>query len=133
MDGQRVGHVRVSGLDQNPDRQLEAVSVARTFTDTASGRDIRRPELDWLLAFVREGDTVVVRSMDRLASTLDDLRHVSPPRFASTFEKNWKNRDGANAGRIRARESPKQFQRRSARRWRRGRPSAVPARTSPSA
>jgi hypothetical protein len=44
MDGQRVGHVRVSILDQNPDRQLEAVSVARIFTDRASGRDTRRPE-----------------------------------------------------------------------------------------
>jgi DNA invertase Pin-like site-specific DNA recombinase len=76
MDGQRVGYVRVSGLDQNPDRQLEAVSVARTFTDKASGRDTRRPELDRLLAFVREGDTVVVHSMDRLARDLDDLRRV---------------------------------------------------------
>jgi DNA invertase Pin-like site-specific DNA recombinase len=76
MDGQRVGYVRVSGLDQNPDRQLEAVSVARTFTDKASGRDTRRPELDRLLAFVREGDTVVVHSMDRLARNLDDLRRV---------------------------------------------------------
>jgi len=76
MDGQRVGYVRVSGLDQNPDRQLEAVSVTRTFTDKASGRDTRRPELDRLLAFVREGDTVVVHSMDRLARNLDDLRRV---------------------------------------------------------
>jgi DNA invertase Pin-like site-specific DNA recombinase len=76
MDGQRVGYVRVSGLDQNPDRQLEAVSVARTFTDKASGRDTRRPELDRLLAFVREGDTVVVHSMDRLARNLDVLRRV---------------------------------------------------------
>lgn len=76
MDGQRIGYVRVSSFDQNPDRQLEAVPVARTFTDKASGRDTRRPELDRLLAFVREGDTVVVHSMDRLARNLDDLRRV---------------------------------------------------------
>jgi DNA invertase Pin-like site-specific DNA recombinase len=76
MDGQRIGYVRVSSFDQNPDRQLEAVSVARVFTDKASGKDARRPELDRLLAFVREGDAVVVPSMDRLARNLDDLRRI---------------------------------------------------------
>jgi len=76
MDGQRIGYVRVSSFEQNPDRQLEAVSVARTFTDKASGKDTKRPELDQLLAFVREGDTVVVHSMDRLARNLDDLRRI---------------------------------------------------------
>jgi hypothetical protein len=54
MDGQRVGYVRVSSFDQNPDRQLEAASVARTFIDKASGKDTQRPELDRLLAFVRD-------------------------------------------------------------------------------
>jgi DNA invertase Pin-like site-specific DNA recombinase len=76
MDGQRIGYVRVSSFDQNPDRQLEAVSVARIFTDKASGKDTRRPELDRLLAYVREGDVVVVHSMDRLARNLDDLRRI---------------------------------------------------------
>ncbi|MDR3735441.1 MAG: recombinase family protein [Acidobacteriaceae bacterium] len=76
MDGQRIGYVRVSSFDQNPDRQLDAVPVARTFTDQASGKDTKRPELDRLLAFVREGDTVVVHSMDRLARNLDDLRRI---------------------------------------------------------
>jgi DNA invertase Pin-like site-specific DNA recombinase len=42
MDGQRIGYVRVSSFDQNPDRQLEAVSVTRTYTDKASGKDTRR-------------------------------------------------------------------------------------------
>jgi DNA invertase Pin-like site-specific DNA recombinase len=76
MDGQRVGYVRVSSFDQNPDRQLEAVSVTRTYTDKASGKDTQRPELDRLLAYVRDGDTVVVHSMDRLARNLDDLRRI---------------------------------------------------------
>lgn len=76
MDGQRIGYVRVSSFDQNPDRQLESVRVARVFTDKASGKDTHRPELERLLAFVREGDTVVVHSMDRLARNLDDLRRV---------------------------------------------------------
>lgn len=42
----------------------------------ASGKDTQRPELDLPLAFVREGDTVVVHSMDRLARSLDDLRRL---------------------------------------------------------
>ena len=42
--------------------------------DRASGKDAKRPELEAMLAFVREGDVVVVHSMDRLARNLDDLR-----------------------------------------------------------
>ena len=76
MQGQRIGYVRVSTFDQNPERQLDGVQVARMFTDKASGKDTQRPELERLLAFVREGDTVVVHSMDRLARNLDDLRRI---------------------------------------------------------
>jgi len=76
MNGQRIGYVRVSSLDQNPDRQLEQTPVDRTFTDIASGKDVARPQLDALLRFAREGDTVVVHSMDRLARNLDDLRQI---------------------------------------------------------
>ena len=76
MQGQRIGYVRVSSFDQNPERQLEQVEVGKVFTDKASGKDTQRPELDALLAFVREGDTVVVHSMDRLARNLDDLRRL---------------------------------------------------------
>jgi DNA invertase Pin-like site-specific DNA recombinase len=50
--------------------------VGKVFTDKASGKDTQRPELERLLAFVREGDTVVVHSMDRLARNLDDLRRI---------------------------------------------------------
>ena len=76
MHGQRIGYVRVSSFDQNPARQLEHVQVDKVFTDKASGKDTQRPELERLLAFVREGDTVVVHSMDRLARNLDDLRRL---------------------------------------------------------
>jgi DNA invertase Pin-like site-specific DNA recombinase len=76
MQGQRIGYVRVSSFDQNPDRQLEDVPVDKTFTDKASGKDTQRPQLDALLGFVREGDTVLVHSMDRLARNLDDLRRL---------------------------------------------------------
>jgi len=57
-------------------RQLDGIEVERTFTDTASGKDTALPQLEEMLAFVREGDTVLVHSMDRLARNLDDLRRV---------------------------------------------------------
>ena len=76
MNGQRIGYTRVSTLDQQSERQLEGVALDRVFTDKASGKDTRRPALDDLLRFVREGDTVVVHSMDRLARNLDDLRSL---------------------------------------------------------
>jgi len=50
--------------------------VDRAFADKASGKDVARPQLDALLRFAREGDTVVVHSMDRLARNLDDLRRI---------------------------------------------------------
>ena len=76
MKGQRIGYVRVSSFDQNPERQLGRIELDEVFTDKASCKDTLRPELDALKSFVREGDTVVVHSMDRLARNLDDLRHL---------------------------------------------------------
>ena len=76
MVGQRIGYVRVSSLGQNTERQLEGMQVDRTFIDTVSGKDTNRPKLQEMLEFVREGDTVVVHSMDRLARNLDDLRRM---------------------------------------------------------
>lgn len=72
--GQRIGYVRVSTLDQNEKRQLDGQVLDRVFTDKASGRDTARPQLTELLRFARDGDTVIVHSMDRLARNLDDLR-----------------------------------------------------------
>lgn len=76
MTGKRIGYIRVSSFDQNPERQLENVQMDKVFTDKASGKDTKRPELENLLSFVREGDTVIVHSMDRLARNLDDLRRL---------------------------------------------------------
>ena len=76
MAGQRVGYVRVSAFDQNPERQLENIELNCVSTDKASGKDVQREQLDALVAFVRSGDTVVVHSMDRLARNLDDLRRI---------------------------------------------------------
>ncbi|MEU2043656.1 recombinase family protein [Nocardia niwae] len=71
-----VGYIRVSTVDQNTVRQLDGIEVERTFIDKASGKDTARPQLDELIAFVRDGDTVIVHSMDRLARNLDDLRRL---------------------------------------------------------
>jgi len=76
MAGQRIGYVRVSTFEQNAQRQLDEIPVDRLFIDQASGKDIKRPQLETMLAFVCEGDTVVVHSMDRLARNLDDLRRL---------------------------------------------------------
>jgi len=76
MKGQHIGYVRVSSVEQNTNRQLEGVELDRTFTDRASGKDTRRPALEELLRFVREGDVVIVHSIDRLARNLPDLRRI---------------------------------------------------------
>jgi DNA invertase Pin-like site-specific DNA recombinase len=72
--GQLVGYVRVSSLDQNTARQLDGLDLDRIFEDHASGKDTHRPQLQEMLRFVRDGDTVIVHSMDRLARNVDDLR-----------------------------------------------------------
>jgi DNA invertase Pin-like site-specific DNA recombinase len=74
--GQCVGYIRVSTLDQREDRQLEGVTVDRRFVDHVSGKDVKRPQLTAMLSFVRDGDTVVCHSMDRLGRNLDDLRKL---------------------------------------------------------
>ncbi len=76
MHGQRIGYIRVSSFDQNPERQLDHIQVDKQFIDKASGKDTHRPQLDAMMSFAREGDTVVVHSMDRLARNLDDLRRL---------------------------------------------------------
>ena len=70
MHGQRIGYVRVSSFDQNPERQLEHIQVDKVFSDKASGKDTQRPELERLLAFVREGDTVSVHYDAMLAKVI---------------------------------------------------------------
>lgn len=74
--GQRVGYLRVSSFEQNESRQLEGLELDRTFLDKASGKDLKRPQLEAMLSFVREGDTVICHSMDRLGRNLDDLRKL---------------------------------------------------------
>src|SRR5437870_3596693 len=76
MKGKQVGYVRVSSADQNTERQLDGLTLDKTFTDRCSGKDSHRPQLALALDYLRDGDTLVVHSMDRLARNVDDLRHI---------------------------------------------------------
>jgi DNA invertase Pin-like site-specific DNA recombinase len=71
-----IGYVRVSSFDQNTDRQLEGIQTDKLFVDKASGKSTDRPQLAALLNYIRDGDILVVHSLDRLARNLDDLRRL---------------------------------------------------------
>ncbi len=71
-----VGYARVSTQDQNPALQLDtlkAVGCERIYTERASGAQRDRPELAAALDFLREGDTLVVWRLDRLARSIKQL------------------------------------------------------------
>ena len=74
--GKRIGYIRVSSVDQNTLRQLDGVEVEKTFTDKASGKNTARPQLQAAREYLRDGDVLVVHSMDRLARNLTDLRSL---------------------------------------------------------
>lgn len=76
--GQLVGYARVSTIDQNLDRQIEAIgTVDKLFCEKQSGKNRgQRPILDECLAYTRAGDTLRVASLDRLARSLRDLRDL---------------------------------------------------------
>jgi DNA invertase Pin-like site-specific DNA recombinase len=72
----RIGYVRVSSVDQNTERQLDGLDLDKVFTDKASGKDTKRPQLQACLEYLREGDLLVVHSMDRLGRNLLDLKNM---------------------------------------------------------
>lgn len=69
----KVGYVRVSSVDQSTERQLDGVALDKVFTEKVSAATTDRPQLQAMLEYVREGDTIVVHSIDRLARSLVDL------------------------------------------------------------
>jgi DNA invertase Pin-like site-specific DNA recombinase len=79
-EGQRIGYMRVSTVAQTLDQQqaaLGAAGVVKTFSDTMSGGRDDRPGLAELMAYIRDGDTVVVWKLDRLGrNTLHILETV---------------------------------------------------------
>ena len=84
--GQLLGYARVSTQDQDASLQvlaLEAAGCSKVFIDQASGSTTKRPELDKLLAYAREGDTLVVWRLDRLGrstglplETQEEWQHI---------------------------------------------------------
>ncbi len=76
MKGQRIGYIRVSTIEQNPDRQLEGIELDRKFIDYATGRVYSRIEFDNMLSYIRQGDHVFVHSIDRIARNLQNLRKI---------------------------------------------------------
>lgn len=77
-NGQTVAYIRVSTEDQNTARQLELAERAdRVFEEKMSGVDIaHRPQLQAALAYLREGDTLIVWAIDRLTRSLPDLDRI---------------------------------------------------------
>lgn len=71
----RIGYARVSTLDQNLDRQLEALEkiCSKIFSDKLSGKNTKRPALLEMLDYIREGDIVVVTELERLGRNNKEL------------------------------------------------------------
>lgn len=75
----RVAYVRVSTEEQNEARQIEAIkthSIEKWFTEKISGKSMDRPQLQAMLDYVREGDTVYIHDFSRLARSTKDLLEI---------------------------------------------------------
>jgi DNA invertase Pin-like site-specific DNA recombinase len=71
----QIGYIRVSSNNQNTDRQLDGVTLDKTFTEKQSGKSADdRVALQNCIDYAREGDTVHIHSIDRLARNLADLQ-----------------------------------------------------------
>jgi DNA invertase Pin-like site-specific DNA recombinase len=76
MSHQVVGYIRVSSTGQNIARQLVDIQLDKEFVDTITGSTMDRKNLIACMEYVREGDTLVVDSIDRLARNLLDLQEI---------------------------------------------------------
>lgn len=79
MDGKIIGYARVSSTGQDYDTQVERLKAAgatKVFNEKQSGLDRERPELARCLEYVREGDTLVVTKLDRLARSAGHLHEI---------------------------------------------------------
>ena len=77
--GETIGYIRVSSREQNSARQefiMSSLGVDKIFIDRLSGKDTKRPELQKMLEYVREGDTLIVESFSRLARSTRDLLDI---------------------------------------------------------
>lgn len=77
--GTTVGYARVSTSQQNNQAQLDRLKSAgatKLFSEKRSGLDGQRPQLGECLRYVREGDTLIVTKLDRLARSTADLYKI---------------------------------------------------------
>lgn len=73
MTGKKIGYIRVSTPEQNPERQLDSIELHKKFIDYCSGSHRDRPELKKMLDYCREEDIIYVHSMDRLGRNAKEL------------------------------------------------------------
>lgn len=74
-----VAYIRVSTVEQNELRQIEAMKeykIDKYFTEKVSAKDTNRPQLKALLEYIREGDTVYIHDFSRLARSTKDLLDI---------------------------------------------------------
>lgn len=74
-----IAYIRVSSIEQNTDRQELAFSklkIHKYFTEKISGKNLERPELKKMLEYIREGDTLYIESISRLARSTKDLLSI---------------------------------------------------------
>lgn len=77
--GQKVGYIRVSSIEQNTESQkavLQNLGMDKVFEEKLSGKNTARPQLQSMLDYVREGDTVYVKDLSRLARNTKDLLDI---------------------------------------------------------
>jgi len=75
----KVAYVRVSTIEQNEARQIEALKkhdIEKWFCEKISGKDTHRPKLQEMLDYVRDGDTVYIHDFSRLARSTRDLLEI---------------------------------------------------------
>ena len=71
-----INYIRVSSITQNTDRQLVGVNCDKEFADKCSGKDTNRPEFQAMIEYVREGDTINIHELSRLARNTQDLLNI---------------------------------------------------------
>jgi DNA invertase Pin-like site-specific DNA recombinase len=74
-----IAYIRVSSIDQNEQRQIEAMqkyNIEKWFIEKVSAKDTNRPKLQEMLEFCREGDTVHIHDFSRLARSTKDLLDI---------------------------------------------------------
>lgn len=79
-ESKKFGYIRVSDKTQNLERQIQSmqeygISERDIFADKQSGKDTNRPQYQALKQVLRAGDTVVIKSIDRLGRNYDDIKN----------------------------------------------------------